>query len=203
MKTSLPALQCSVQFSVCDSHSLCTQRKILLFKFHHIVYVTWPTDPVRVFDSDNLHLLVLALCISLCHLSISTTHYCYIHFCLFPFFFLLLSSLIAPLYKRELYWSCISGYNSVLVNSFSVFPATTILSSSLSLSPNPSFPNRPSLQWLGPWHCVSLTLPDLWAQWLHSQPSSLNPHCQPEGGKEWVMEGGVGQGERRGKKWKW
>lgn len=42
-----------------------------------------------------------------------------------------------------------------------------------------------SEQWLWLWHCASLTFPDLWAQCLHSRPSSipqpfLNPQCQTE-----------------------
>lgn len=63
----------------------------------------------------------------------------------------------------------------------------------------------PPLQWLWPWHCASLTLPDLWAQWLLSQPSSTSPHCQQvEGGGQCVMEGREGgQGEKQGKEGKY
>lgn len=91
-------------------------------------------------------------------------------------------------------------------------------SSSLSLSLNLSYPScgfagwvgrcchvvGPSPQWLWPWHCVSLTLSDLWVQWLHSQPSWLpQPSLSARertGRKEPVMEESGGQSESSGKR---
>lgn len=57
---------------------------------------------------------------------------------------------------------------------------------------------EPMPQWLWPWLCVSLTLADLWAQWLPcSLPAGLSTHGPPEngGGEQWGYFKGEGTEE--------
>lgn len=133
------------------------------------------------------------------------------HLLLHTFFIHSTSFFFRHLYsQRDLDWNCNFGFYSAQLLCWFFFALRTNSSfSSLSLSLNPSFPNcclsgwigrccqvdGPSPQWLWPWHCVSLTLTNLWAQWLHSQPSSLpQPSLSAREYRGWG--GGGGGGER-------